>query len=142
MVSSNKTETPTGAASLAESSYVSVDETDIRVVMDQNPSGGKPASEQNTYNLEMDPCLAGRRKPTNLPFCPHCSKKNVRTMTKTYPTAVTWGAVAVGAVVFFPICWIPLVVDKMKKTDHYCQNCGQKLATLKPLEGVGVKERS
>eukprot|EP00526_Cylindrotheca_closterium_P024516 CAMPEP_0113637038 /NCGR_PEP_ID=MMETSP0017_2-20120614/19367_1 /TAXON_ID=2856 /ORGANISM="Cylindrotheca closterium" /LENGTH=145 /DNA_ID=CAMNT_0000548007 /DNA_START=41 /DNA_END=478 /DNA_ORIENTATION=- /assembly_acc=CAM_ASM_000147 len=145
MVYSNKTETPSGAASLGES-YVSVGETDIRVVMDQNNHGDeqqqKPATERNTYNLERDPSLAGRRKPTNLPFCPHCSQKNVRTMTKTYPNAVTWGAVAVGAVVFFPICWIPLVVDNMKKTDHYCQSCGQKLATIKPLEGVGVKERS
>ena len=118
--------------------------TDIRAVYQDNrhhEQDGKPSSEQHTYNLERDPSLAGRRKPTNLPYCPHCSEKNIRTKTRTYPNAVTWGAVAVGAVVFFPICWIPLVVDNMKKTDHYCQNCGQKLATIKPLEGVGVKER-
>ncbi|KAL3934859.1 MAG: hypothetical protein SGBAC_009508 [Bacillariaceae sp.] len=144
MVSNNhKTESPSGTASLTDTSYVSVGETDIREIMEPTNRGGyeKPASERNSYTLERDPCLAGRRKPTNLPFCPHCSEKNVRTTTKTYPTAVTWGAVAVTAVVFFPICWVPLVVDKMKKTDHYCQKCGQKLATIKPLDGVGVKER-
>jgi len=120
--------------------FITIDKNDIRVVLDRDDRHAPPF-ERNTYKLDRDPCLTGRRRPTNLAFCPHCSKENVRTRTKTYPSAVTWACVAVGAVAFFPICWVPLVVDNMKKTDHYCQNCGQKLATIKPLQGVGVKER-
>eukprot|EP00980_Cylindrotheca_fusiformis_P001084 scaffold305_cov110-Cylindrotheca_fusiformis.AAC.2 len=100
-----------------------------------------PTPNNYSYSVGQDPALAGRHKPVNIPCCPHCNSKNVRTRTISYPNAATWTAVAVGAVVFFPICWIPLVVDKMKKTDHYCQNCGEKLGTVRPLEGVGVKER-
>lgn len=150
MVANSKTSyTPPEPLSSSSSTTNSHDETtpiitisdnDIRVVLDRDQTPVPPL-ERNSYRLERDPSLSGSRKPTNLAFCPHCSKANVRTRTKTYPSAVTWGCVAIGAVAFFPICWVPLVVDGMKKTDHYCQNCGQKLATIKPLQGVGVKER-
>jgi hypothetical protein len=62
--------------------------------------------------------------------------------TVSYPSAVTWVCVAVGAVTCFPICWVPLVVDTMKQTDHYCQICNQKLAQIKPLEGCCIKEQA
>ncbi|CAJ1938034.1 unnamed protein product [Cylindrotheca closterium] len=153
MVSKNNTEfaSPSSVASSSSSSstnnshdetpIITISENNIRIVLDKDDKTPVPRFERNSYKLERDPCLNGSRKPTNLAFCPHCSKENVRTRTKTYPSAVTWGCVAIGAVAFFPICWVPLVMDGMKKTDHYCQNCGQKLATIKPLHGVGVKER-
>ena len=122
-----------------EPTFIRISENDIRIVLDKDQPP-VPPNERNDYKLERDPSLSGRRRPTNLAFCPHCSKENVRTRTKTYPNSVTWGCVAIGAVIFFPICWVPLVVDGMKKTDHYCQNCGQKLATIKPFDGVGVNE--
>jgi hypothetical protein len=148
MVSKSKAEytSPSSANSSMASSgdvdppIITISENDIRVVLDKDERR-VPRCERNNYKLERDPVLSGKRRPTNIAFCPHCTKENVRTRTKTYPSAVTWGCVAVGAVAFFPICWVPLVVDGMKKTDHYCQNCGQKLATIKPFEGVGVKER-
>lgn len=131
---------PSAADDVIEPPIITIGENDIRVVLDKE-SRRVPRCERNSYKLENDPCISGRRRPTNIAFCPHCSKENVRTRTKSYPTAVTWTCVAVGAVAFFPLCWVPLVVDGLKKTDHYCQNCGQKLATIKPLQGVGVKER-
>lgn len=94
------------------------------------------------YKTEKNTTLSGSRKPVNLPVCPHCGTEHIRTRTKTYPTAATWASVGVGAVVFFPLCWIPLVSDSMKKTDHYCQACGNKIGTVKPLEGFCVKESS
>jgi len=121
--------------------FITISEKDIRVVLDREDESTVPPFERNCYNLERDPRLNGCRKPTNLPFCPHCSKENIRTRTKTYPNSVTWGCAALGAIIFFPLGFIPLVSDSMKKTNHYCQNCGQKLATIKPFEGVGIKEQ-
>lgn len=146
MVSKSKTEFTSPSVNSSTSSdveppIITISDNDIRVVFDKQDTRKVPPLERNSYKLERDPCLSGRRRPTNIAFCPHCAKENVRTRTKTYPSGVTWACVAVGAVAFFPICWVPLVVDGMKKTDHYCQNCGQKLATIKPFDGVGVKER-
>ncbi|KAL3937642.1 MAG: hypothetical protein SGBAC_007294 [Bacillariaceae sp.] len=150
MVSSSKTAyTPPAAVSSSgspnshdETPIITISEKDIRVVLDKDDDKPVPPFERNSYKLERDPCLNGRRKPTNLAFCPHCTKENVRTRTKTYPNSTTWGCAALGAIIFFPLGIIPLVSDSMKKTDHYCQNCGQKLATIKPFAGVGVNERS
>ncbi|CAJ1938028.1 unnamed protein product [Cylindrotheca closterium] len=152
MVSNSKTSyTPPAQVSSSSStnSYgdetpiITVSENDIRIVLDKEDKKPVPRFEKNSYKLERDPCLSTRsRKPTNLAFCPHCSKENVRTRTKTYPNSVTWGCAALGAIIFVPLAVIPLVSDSMKKTDHYCQNCDQKLATIKPFEGVGIKERS
>jgi ssDNA-binding Zn-finger/Zn-ribbon topoisomerase 1 len=149
MVSNSKTSyTPPEAVSSSttnshdETPIITISENDIRIVLDKEDKRPVPRFERNSYKLERDPCLSGSRKPTNLAFCPHCSKENVRTRTKTYPNSVTWGCAALGAVIFLPLGVIPLVADSMKKTDHYCQNCGQKLATIKPFEGVGTNERS
>lgn len=127
-----------------ETPIITISEKDIRIVLnnDKDDRSPVPPFERNSYKLERDPCLRGSRKPTNLAFCPHCAKENVRTRTKTYPNSVTWGCAALGAIIFFPLGFIPLVTDSMKKTDHYCQNCGQKLATIKPFDGIGINERT
>jgi hypothetical protein len=140
MVSNSKTDYNSTASSEHETPIITLGDNDIKVIIEDKNNRNIPTSERNIYKLDQDPVLAGSRKPVNLAFCPHCAKEGVRTRTKTYPNIVTWTCVAVGAVVFFPICWVPLVVDNMKKTDHYCQNCEQKLGSIKPLEGVGVKE--
>jgi hypothetical protein len=141
MVSNSKTDYNSTASSEYEPPMITVGDKDIKVIIEDKNNRNTPTSERNIYKLDQDPVLAGSREPVNLAFCPHCSKEGARTRTKTYPNIVTWTCVAVGAVVFFPICWVPLVVDKMKKTDHYCQNCEQKLGSIKPFEGVGIKER-
>ena len=86
--------------------------------------------------------LGGCRKPVQLNVCPRCSQHNVGTKTVTYPSATTWFSVVVGALIFLPICWVPLVVDPLKQTDHFCKNCGAKVGTVKALEGCCVTERS
>eukprot|EP00980_Cylindrotheca_fusiformis_P001085 scaffold305_cov110-Cylindrotheca_fusiformis.AAC.3 len=141
MVANSKAEYESVASSDHQLPVITIGDKDIKVIVDNTDDQNTRPSERNSYSLEKDPSLAGHRSPVNLPFCPHCAKENIRTSTKTYPNGVTWAWVAVGAVFCFPLCWVPLVVDKMKKTDHYCQNCGQKLASIGPLEGVGVKER-
>lgn len=112
-----------------------------RADMDSGASSDPPSpSSKNFYETDTDYSISGSRRPIQIPMCPHCSAKYVRTRTRTHPNAATWAGVGVGAIVFFPLCWIPLVADGMKKTDHYCQNCGNKLGSVKPFEGFCVKE--
>jgi hypothetical protein len=80
------------------------------------------------------------RKPLQLTMCPKCDRNQVRTTTKTYPSVVTWVLVGATATVFWPICWLPLVSDGCKQTDHYCQQCGEKIGQIKALRNVYVKE--
>merc|ERR1711920_881532 len=147
MVTTSKTDYASAASTDYEPTPVvegfQIGDHDVKVIIDNNKdkSQHRRCSKERSYGLENDPALAGSRRPVNLAFCPHCAREHVRTRTRTYPNFVTWTCVAVGAVIFFPICWVPLVVDKMKKTDHYCQNCGQKLGSIKPLEGLATNER-
>ena len=80
------------------------------------------------------------RKPVQLTMCPNCRQNQVRTTTRTYPSVVTWVLVGVTACVFWPVCWLPLVFDGCKQTDHYCQQCGEKVGKIKALENTCVKE--
>ena len=97
---------------------------------------------KNFYQTDPTTTISGSRRPVNLPVCPHCATEHIRTRTKTYPNTATWVSVGVSAVVFFPLCWVPLVVDGTRKTDHYCQTCENKIGTVKPFEGFCVQERS
>ena len=97
---------------------------------------------RNFYETDRNTSLSGSRRPVNLPVCPHCEAEHIRTRTKTHPNAATWAGVAVGAMVFLPLAVVPLLSDKMKKTDHYCQACGEKIGSVKPFEGCFVKEIS
>lgn len=115
----------------------------VTVIVDENTSRNNNNNNTDPYAPESPSSyLQGTRTPVLLSMCPHCQKPNVRTSTRTYPTAATWIGVVATAFCFLPIAWVPLVVDSCKQTDHYCQNCGKKIGTVKPLEGCFVKERS
>ena len=113
---------------------VIVDEHDTRPQQQAGAAG--PYAPDRQVDI-----FSGSRHPVQLSVCPQCGKSHVRTLTRTYPSAVTWVGVVATAIVFFPICWIPLVVDSMKQTDHYCQECGRKVGSIKAMEGCFVKER-
>ena len=74
------------------------------------------------------------RQPVTLSHCPHCSKAKTQTSTVSKATTPTWLCVAAGAVLFLPLCWIPLVVKPMKQTNHFCQECGTKVGRVKPFK--------
>ena len=73
----------------------------------------------------------GTRHPVTLNYCPCCGKQNVTTITRTKATGGTWAGVVVGLVVFWPLCFIPLVVKSMKQTNHHCPNCRAKVGRVK-----------
>lgn len=110
----------------------------VTVIVDETHREGSPYHHGPPEH--PDSLFSGSRRPVHLNMCPKCQKA-CRTSTRTYPSAVTWLGVVISACVFFPLCWVPLVVDSMKQTDHYCQNCGKKIGTIKALEGCFVKEQ-
>jgi LITAF-like zinc ribbon domain len=70
------------------------------------------------------------RLPTIIPQCPHCHTTNVRTTTRTYPSAVTWLAVILMIIIFWPLFWVPLVLDQCRHTTHICSHCHQEIGQI------------
>ena len=52
------------------------------------------------------------RHPISIGVCSHCNQSST-TRIKTYPSWETWVAAGVLVLVFWPICWIPLVTDSV-----------------------------
>ncbi len=76
----------------------------------------------------------GSRKPVMLTYCPTCAKQQISTHTRTKATGTTWVCVLAGVFIFWPLCWLPLVIQPMKQTNHYCNGCGAKVGRVKPFQ--------
>jgi len=98
-----------------------------------------PAEAINKMNASTLPPFG--REPTNIPTCPNCGKMNVMTRTSTFATLQTWLLVLGLLVLFWPICWLPLVVDSAKKTEHVCTQCHTVVGTVQPMSDCCVKEQ-
>jgi hypothetical protein len=81
------------------------------------------------------------RVPTVISPCPHCLRTG-RTRIRTGPNWLTWILVVVLAFVFWPLCWIPLVTDNMKRTVHFCGHCNQQVGNVRPCQDCCVKHRT
>ncbi|KAL7551460.1 hypothetical protein ACHAWF_014647 [Thalassiosira exigua] len=81
------------------------------------------------------------RPPTFIPLCPHCGAVDASTRTSTYPALETWLLCLGVLLIFWPACWVPLVVDSAKRTDHLCNRCNEVVGTVKPLSDCCVKNR-
>ena len=67
------------------------------------------------------------RNPTGLQ-CPHCGRQTV-TVVEDYVGVGTVVSIIVLAILFWPLCWLPLCVPTCKRTHHYCghQECQKKV---------------
>jgi LITAF-like zinc ribbon domain len=84
----------------------------------ENKGKGQNASAQqlSTYQApsqgpiihHADPTIS--RDPLMMKLCPNCHQES-RTRVSTYPTWQTWCAAAGLLFVFWPVAWVPLVVD-------------------------------
>jgi len=81
------------------------------------------------------------RRPTRLPQCPHCAAPNIRTQTRTAPHSLTWLSCLLVLIVFWPLCWLPLVLDMTKRTEHYCPSCHQLVGTVAPYQDCCVRQQ-
>jgi ribosomal protein S27AE len=97
------------------------------------------ASTKTNVNYDIQPSLT--RHPTSIQQCPHCGAANVMTSTKTYPGPETFLMCFILLLVFWPVCWMPLVVDAAKRTDHMCTRCGGVVGYVKPLSDCCVERR-
>jgi lipopolysaccharide-induced tumor necrosis factor-alpha factor len=67
------------------------------------------------------------RNATGL-LCPHCHRQTVTAVDDVLGVG-TVVAVVILAILFWPICWLPLCVPSCKRTNHYCGHptCGKKV---------------
>ena len=90
------------------------------------------------YGALNDPTLA--RGPMMMRQCPHCAAES-RTRVTTAPVWQTWAASGVLCFVFWPIFWVPLVVDNCKDTTHYCVLCGAEVGKVSAFQDCCVTNR-
>jgi hypothetical protein len=88
---------------------------------------------------DNDPTLT--RHPMMMRICPHCRQES-RTRIRTFPTWQTWMAFIALFFVFWPVCWIPLVVDACKQTDHFCVLCGAQVGQVTAFQDCCVHTRT
>jgi hypothetical protein len=102
---------------------------------DQKPaaimSSAQPAEKSGLMASMQNDSRFGR-KPCMMAACPHCGLES-RTKVRTFPSFITWAMSILLLFLFWPLCWVPLVVDRLKQTDHFCALCDQKVGTVQPF---------
>lgn len=99
-------------------------------------------NSKNRGKSPPPPMFSFTRSPTVIPQCPVCGKRHARTRIRTAPDWITWVSVAMLLIVFWPLCWIPLVTDACRKTTHSCSSCNAEVGTVRPFQDCFVKHRS
>ena len=97
-----------------------------------------PMDSKNTPLVEGKLCLT--RNPTMLDSCPCCHEMS-RTKVRSSPGLLTWLAALVILVLFWPLCWVPLVTTKCKKTEHICVKCNMIVGNVSPCEDLCVSRK-
>lgn len=103
--------------------------------------GAVMASDKNSFsgfNYANDPTVS--RFPMMMTECPNCHQES-RTRVTTAPTWKTWSAGGCLFFVFWPLCWVPLVVDSCKLTEHFCVKCGARVAKVEAFQDCCVEHR-
>ena len=72
--------------------------------------------------------------------CKYCNQES-RTRVTTAPNWKTWTASGCMFFVFWPLCWLPLVAESCKTTEHFCVTCGAKVARVDAFEDCCVEHR-
>lgn len=54
------------------------------------------------------------RIPMHIGTCPQCHQTGVITRIKTYPSWETWLVFGMIVLLFWPLCWIPLIMDSVR----------------------------
>lgn len=70
-----------------------------------------PVTQAAVAHPELRVTFELGRNPVQM-ICPHCNK-NIATRTKTFPNWLTWFAVVGATVIFWPIFFVPLVLDQV-----------------------------
>lgn len=103
-------------------------------------STGTTTNNTTTMYLIHDNTTLGRN-PVMMRICPHCNQES-RTKIKTFPSWQSWTAAVLMLFLFWPLCWVPLVVEPCKQTDHYCVLCGKLVGTVNAFSDCCVTYKS
>lgn len=83
---------------------------------DQKPaaimSSAQPAEKSGLMASMQNDSRFGR-KPCMMAACPHCGLES-RTKVRTFPNFITWAMSILLLFLFWPLCWVPLVVDRVR----------------------------
>ncbi|GKY96287.1 hypothetical protein MPSEU_000588400 [Mayamaea pseudoterrestris] len=81
----------------------------------------------NPYQQEplLLPRLGRHRCPITCPYC----HEDTHTMPWHYPDCCTLIVVVLLLVVFWPVCWLPLVLPDCQTTAHRCAKCSHLVGT-------------
>uniref|UniRef100_A0A7S2UEK6 LITAF domain-containing protein n=1 Tax=Attheya septentrionalis TaxID=420275 RepID=A0A7S2UEK6_9STRA len=121
-----------GMSTATSDRYQAANDDDEQSVAITLASKGQPATQSAD---DIFP-----RGPVQITSCPHCQYTS-RTTVKTYPTYLTWLSSFFLVLVFWPLCWVPLVLEKAKQSDHFCAVCEEKVGEVKPYEDCCVVYR-
>lgn len=81
-----------------------------------------------------------QRSPVVMDACPYCGGVNVPTRTVARPDIWTLGAVVLILIVFWPLFWVPLVLNMCKTVVHYCSSCGAQVGRVPAFQDFCVQE--
>jgi hypothetical protein len=105
----------------------------------------EPPQNQTFSQPLIMPVTAGSdpyftRFPMIVMTCPSCHQES-RSKVRTFPVWQTWTVAGVAFFLFWPLCWIPLVTDSCKQSDHFCSSCGIKVGSVPPFQDCCVNTR-
>lgn len=78
----------------------------------QKVSALQQSQNPGLVNLQNDARFG--RRPCMMAACPYCGLET-RTKVRTYPNFITWGLSILLLFLFWPLCWVPLVVDRVRE---------------------------
>mmetsp|Transcript_124274 Transcript_124274/g.175284 ORF Transcript_124274/g.175284 Transcript_124274/m.175284 type:complete len:166 (-) Transcript_124274:439-936(-) len=105
------------------------------IPINYNNKNSNDAMFTSSMGKASDPTLS--RNPMMMKLCPHCHLES-RTRVTTSPTWQTWTASGVLIFVFWPVCWLPLVLDNCKETNHHCVLCGNQVGHVQAFQDCCV----
>mmetsp|Transcript_13644 Transcript_13644/g.27373 ORF Transcript_13644/g.27373 Transcript_13644/m.27373 type:complete len:187 (+) Transcript_13644:91-651(+) len=114
-----------------------------------SPQTTKMTTSLPATNPNHDFFLMLGRQPAMMHECPKCHATGCRTRVTTYPGFFSW-LLVIGLLILvvpfhylpnfmLPVAFLPLVFDKLKKSDHFCSKCNKKVGSVQPLSDCGVK---
>ncbi|PVU90590.1 hypothetical protein BB559_004549 [Furculomyces boomerangus] len=73
------------------------------------------------YVIRGNSALKFKGTPVNT-TCPNCGQNIVPLAERKHGVDTLWAVTCLG-VLFWPLMWIPLVMDSLKNSTHICPNC-------------------
>ena len=92
---------------------------------DRKPAAVASVTENpGLVNMQNDARFG--RHPCRMAACPHCGAES-RTKVRTFPNWITWALSLLLLFLFWPLCWVPLVIDRVSIMDMLFINVDERV---------------